>query len=289
MTYKKNQTVYLDNGRVCQFIETLSDGRHVVSPGYSNEAFDEDVGHDEWHYFSGEKVVDQIFAQPPVAARDKEIEQKIEELKAIQSQIDADKQTLRSEQAKNTRLLADLTRYDGLENLAAIMDGKATHVARKNGEGNYQVLTWEAFVKSDKFVGVMTLHFNGHGAMWKAKAEKGWRDERNYHYPSIPCFSEDHAKEELRKLADADLKEAWKEWNKHCGKDGRDPTGKHSYGYEPDRLQDWVIRTVNVVGDDHDIIVAMRNWINRAEEAGNQRRSEAKRIQLEKLRAEVEG
>jgi hypothetical protein len=104
--FKKNQTVYLDNGRVCQFIDTLSDGRHVISPGYiSMEDYDEDTMGDEYHYFSGEKVVGQIFAEPPSAQRDKEIAAKLNELEDLQKEIEA-------KRAKLEKLRAELGSSD---------------------------------------------------------------------------------------------------------------------------------------------------------------------------------
>lgn len=138
---KKDQTAYLDDGRVCRFVGIFED-RYVVKLGFCSE--DEAAFEDDEHYtWFGERdhIVDRIHTEPPVALIDDQIQSRLKTVNALDEAMQA-KRAERHEIERDVNDTAKaLAKYEPLKHIRDILDGKVTHVIVQDHPG-YKIKTW---------------------------------------------------------------------------------------------------------------------------------------------------
>lgn len=204
MTFKKEQIVYLKNGKKAKFIGEL-DGRFIVSP-----CFIYYIDGDEEEDFFGSEIVDEIFKKAPTHFYEAElidIKDKIKmanaELKKIKDEISSEVQ-----EAKKTRenLLKVFEENKALKHIEDFLAGKITHYVYKAWDGikiiekNNANCEWEP-----KKLKLLTLFGDSKGNLrWKLN---DYSSPSSSYYTVIPCLSLEEAEKEALILFNKDIEE----------------------------------------------------------------------------------
>ncbi len=212
---EKGDTVYLEDGQVCEYVAATHDG-HVVRPMFENDRDDED---NSW--MGDPRVVRKCFAEEPKPILTAAIA-------TLQAQADALREEIKrltveksSAWCAHRDTLDRLAKYPSLERLEQFLEGKITHcVVSSTYEGPSVQTFLEASKRtSDNEYSFLKLKANDAGIpAWKF---------RDNHDNITPCLSAEEGKEIAAKMFAAQ----WEQWRKEKAK------GTHVYTWHDRALK----------------------------------------------------
>lgn len=141
----KDDIVYDNIGRKVQYVSELDDG-HLVSPIHHVREFIYPDDCEETTMAFGYEVVEKVFKDPPIQIFDEKIEQKKNQIKALEKRISSlsmEKHSLNTQMkdltSHETEVLKRVKRIKNLENIEDYLDGKMTHYFEPSRYGTMKI------------------------------------------------------------------------------------------------------------------------------------------------------
>lgn len=193
-TFEQGATVYLLDGRECEYVATAND-RHIVRPIYDT---------DQGPWLGQDEIVSGVFVNPPterLQAEVRDLEDKIAALRA--SHMEATREVSDSEREVKQRI-ARLAKFKTLERIEDYIEGRITHFVVTHEYGlSVEVQTADEALKTvDRYVSkdmrLLCLFGNTKGDFtWRVNR---WSDGSGSWEEKQPFCSEGEAIEYAREI-----------------------------------------------------------------------------------------
>lgn len=194
----KGDTVYLEDGQVCEYVAATHDG-HVVRPIFENDRADEG---NSW--MGDPRVVRKCFAEEPKPKLTADIAALHDQADALRAEIKRLNVEKNDAWNAHRRQIETITKVPSLVRLEQFIEGKITHCVVVNYSEGPKVQTFLEACKntSDNEYSFLKLKADDKGVpAWKF---------RSSHENVIPCLSIEEGKEIAAKI----LADQWEKWRK---------------------------------------------------------------------------
>lgn len=209
-----NKRVYLLSGRKVELLEKLASGKFLVQGCYET-GWDE---YDDGPYIGEELIIaDEVFDKAPTEIMDKKILILNAEIKELEDAVNDTRSVLYSLENENKEAIEKhQEKHRALEFLNDFLDGKLTHYVitgwfpRIHGVGKPERDHLD-YDRPFKLITLFGAHASDKNSSYSGDLNLNWRvneyrDGSGTWRGMIPCTSLEHAKEELKKCNDENLK-----------------------------------------------------------------------------------